>query len=118
MFKSNNLENKSYFTIKMGLFRNGRGISIQDIQAMSKPWTRDQRRGTLLYRKEEEVGRGCLQQRKSVGGKCACRVVTAFHWLTCGSLSLAGLLPGKEKNLPHSSWGGKVGTFLVGSHLS
>lgn len=59
MFKSNNLENKSYFTIKMGLFRNGRGISIQDIQAMSKPWT------SLEIREEEHY---FIEKRRKLGG--------------------------------------------------
>lgn len=42
----------------------------------------------------------------------------AFHWLSCGSFSLAGLLLGEEESLTFSCWDGKVLIHLQGPSLS
>ena len=53
----------------------------------------------LSYGKNRDVERGCYKQRvpwRELGFQS----LVVFHWLSCDSLSLAGLLPDKEKNLP------------------
>lgn len=57
------------------------------------------KRTALLYRKVD-VGRGPYKQRVH-WRKLGIQSVVAFHWLSYDNLSLAGPLPGKEKNLPY-----------------
>ena len=56
------LENKAvpYFTSRMGLFGNGRGIAIRDSQAVARPWPSLEGKGAerCFVEKKEEVGRG------------------------------------------------------------
>ena len=58
--------------------------------------SREQKRGTLLYREQEEEGRS-FSESKSIGGKQEFSVVMVSHWLSCSNFSLAVLLLGKEK---------------------
>ena len=56
--------------------------------------SRDQRRGTLLYREKEKVGSCCFEQ-KSIGRKQEFKVVMFSHWLNCDIFLLAELIAGK-----------------------
>ena len=58
---------------------------------------RKRERNTL--RRKEEVGRGHYKQ-KVHWSKLGAQSVVAFHWLSCDSLSLLGLLLGEVINLP------------------
>ena len=65
-------------------------------------------RKLYFYRGDWESGRGCY--KKEVHWKILGRVqsTVAFHWPSCDSLSLAELLPGKEKIFLPPAGGGKV----------
>lgn len=102
----------SYFTNKMGLFENRKGLAIQNKQAIAKAIgkSREQRRGMLFYRGR---GWGWGEVGKAFINKKSIRINWDFklYWLSmlsCDRLSLSGLLPCKEKNLPFSCWSSKV----------
>lgn len=84
--------------------------------------SREQKRGTLFYRGKGGAGRGSYKQ-KVHWSKLGVWSAVAFHGQSCGSFSLPGLLPGKEKIflLPASKavfiWSGKVLLFLLVLHL-
>ena len=61
----------------------------------------EQRRGMIFYTGKGKVGRG-RQKQKVPWYKPEVQSIVAFHWLSCDGLLLAGLLPGKEKNLSSS----------------
>ena len=67
----------------------------------------------LFYRGIGEVKTGCYKQ-KVHWRKLGVRSMVAFHWLSCDSLSLAELLPGKENNFLPSAGSSKVVSFPVG----
>lgn len=81
----------------MNLFRNGRGIAVQDKQAMaSHGWSREQRRGAFFYRGKDEVGRHCFEM-KVHWSRAGVQGEGSFSLAECGHFSLAGPLLGKEK---------------------
>ena len=97
----------------MGFFGNGKELQFEarnPRQTTGK--TREQTRGTFFYRGEAPAHpTGCYKQRAH-WRKLGVGSVVAFHWLSCDSLSLAGLLPGREKSfLP--LLGRKVVTFFL-----
>ena len=81
---------------KTSLFKKAKNcnLDMQLWQSTCKSSKAKQRR--LFYRGEGEVGRDCYKQ-KVHWRKLEVQSVVAFHWLSCDSLSLAELLPGKEK---------------------
>lgn len=60
--------------------------------------SREQRRGPLFYRGKDGFGWAVINKGK--WSKLGVPRLVAFHWLNCNGLSLAGLLPGQEENLP------------------
>ena len=58
----------------------------------------EQRRGGLFYRGKVGGGEDVLN-KKFNGGKLGVGSVVTFHWLSCDSLSLGELLPGKRERL-------------------
>lgn len=64
--------------------------------------SREQKRGTVVCKIEETVGRGCSEESKGSGQWWLLIgwVVALSHWLSCGTSSLAGLLPGKKEIFP------------------
>ena len=64
------------------------------------------RRGKLFYR-EGGVERGCYKQKVHWGKSRVPSIVT-FYWLSGDTLSLAELLPGKEKIFLPSAGSSKV----------
>lgn len=99
-------------TSGIGLFANSRGISDWNKQVIAKAIgeSSKRRRGTLLYKKKEEVGRGC-SEGASFGGNGEFRVVTVSHWLSClaggtgGTLLLpVGVVIGRPSRGSVSRW--------------
>ena len=60
----------SYFTSKISLFGNRKGIAIWDKHTIAKATVKSstQRRGTLFYREKGGSWEGCFEQ-KPIGGK-------------------------------------------------
>ena len=54
-----------------------------------------QREEKLFYRGKEEVGRATVNQGSA--GETGSSKCSGSHWLSCDSLSLAELLPGKKR---------------------
>lgn len=85
-----------YFISKMGLFGNNRGIAVWDKQATAKATGKSgkPRRGV-------EIGvLGGAVINKSPLRKLGVWREVAFLWLSCDSLSLAGLFLSKKKIFP------------------
>lgn len=78
-----NLKNRitSYFTSKMSLFGNGRGIAIWGKQILvndRQVWRRKER--DLFYTGKEEFWEGC-SEHKFIGEEQGYEIVMVSHWL-------------------------------------
>ena len=81
----------------MGFFGNSKELQF----GTCYPWhttgkSGEQSRGTFFYRREGGLG-GAVITKRAHWRKLGVGSVVAFHWLSCGNLSMAGLLPGQEK---------------------
>lgn len=109
-----NLNDKtiSYLSTKMGLFRYSRKLQfrIHKLQQIYRQIWRTQAR-YVYYRRKGRFGRSCYKPKAHWSKLGVPRVVT-FHWLSCHSPSLAGLLPGEEENLSFSCWSSTIVSIL------
>ena len=72
----------------------------------------DKRKEKKLFFREGEVGKGCYKQNV-YWRKLGVHSMVNFHWLSCESLWLVELLPGKEKFFLPPAEGSKVCYFLL-----
>ena len=78
---------------KIGVFGNSKELQFR----MCNLWqTTGKSRVPFFYKREGEFG-GAVINKRVHWRKRGVPSVVAFHWLNCPSLSLAALLPGKEK---------------------
>ena len=81
----------------MGFFGNSKELQF----GTCYPWqttgkSGEQSRVTFFYRGERGLG-GAVITKRAHWRKLGVGSVVAFHWLSCGNLSMAGLLLGQEK---------------------
>ena len=81
-------------------------VGLWQITYKSRPEERK-----VFYRGQGGVGKNCCKQ-KAHWRKLGAGSVVSFHWLSYDSLSLAELLPGKEKIFAPLSGGSKQCLFL------
>ena len=82
----------------MGLFGSSKELQLRTCnygELLANPGKVRERK--LFDRGEGGAGRGCYKQKSPLEETANACSIVAFHWLSCDRLSLAELLPGKEK---------------------